>query len=166
MFSHITRVSGCNRALNACFYSAASLKCNCSIMPQIFDIPVFIPRFWYNFFKWATTSIYLLLLRVTRSVSASSLLSRSILTPCWPAIRALHLHFSQQSQYAVGEVLFSLKLLTKPFKLHLLSIYMNKFLIGVSSTNQLKTVIHIKQNMTLKLRWPIFITFLNIFDTE
>lgn len=45
---------------------------------------------------------------VTRFVVVSNLYSRSRRAAFWPAISVLHLHFSQQSQYAVGEVLFSL----------------------------------------------------------
>lgn len=45
---------------------------------------------------------------VTRLVVVSNLYSRSSRAAFWPAISVLHLHFSQQSQYAVGEVLLSL----------------------------------------------------------
>lgn len=45
---------------------------------------------------------------VTRLVVVSNLYSRSRRAAFCPAIRVLHLHFSQQSQYAVGDVLFSL----------------------------------------------------------
>lgn len=51
---------------------------------------------------------YLLFGVVTRLVVVSNLYSRSRRAAFWPAISVLHLHFSQQSQYAVGEVLFSL----------------------------------------------------------
>ena len=47
---------------------------------------------------------------VARSVSLMSLFSSSSRAFCSPGINALHAHFSQQSQYAVGEVRFSLKL--------------------------------------------------------
>lgn len=53
---------------------------------------------------------YLLFGVVTRLVVVSNLYSRSRRAAFWPAIRVLHLHFSQQSQYAVGEVLFSLRI--------------------------------------------------------
>lgn len=51
---------------------------------------------------------YLLFGVVTRLVVVSNLYSRSRRAAFWPAISVLHLHFSQQSQYAVGEVLLSL----------------------------------------------------------
>lgn len=49
---------------------------------------------------------------VTRLVVVSNLYSRSRRAAFCPAIRVLHLHFSQQSQYAVGDVLFSLANMT------------------------------------------------------
>lgn len=49
---------------------------------------------------------------VTRLVVVSNLYSRSRRAAFCPAISVLHLHFSQQSQYAVGEVLFSLANIT------------------------------------------------------
>ena len=52
---------------------------------------------------------YLLFGVVTRSVVVRSLYRRSSRAAFWPAISVLHLHFSQQSQYAVGEVLLSLR---------------------------------------------------------
>lgn len=55
---------------------------------------------------------YRLLGVVTRLVVVSNLYSRSRRAAFCPAIRVLHLHFSQQSQYAVGDVLFSLANIT------------------------------------------------------
>lgn len=51
----------------------------------------------------------LLLGMVTRSVSVSSLCNSVKRALCRPATSALHLHFSQQSQYAVGAVFFNLR---------------------------------------------------------
>lgn len=56
---------------------------------------------------------YRLLGVVTRLVVVSNLYSRSRRAAFWPAISVLHLHFSQQSQYAVGDVLLSLVNTTK-----------------------------------------------------
>ena len=52
---------------------------------------------------------YLELVSLTSSVSANSLLSSSLRAGWLPATRERHLHFSQQSQYAVGDVRFSLE---------------------------------------------------------
>lgn len=61
--------------------------------------------------------VYRLFGLVTRLVVVSSLYSRSRRAAFCPAISVLHLHFSQQSQYAVGEVLLSLGRKTLTFTL-------------------------------------------------
>jgi len=55
---------------------------------------------------------------LTRSVSVRMRLSRSYRAAWLPAIKERHLHFSQQSQYAVGDVFFSLYRTAPDFYFH------------------------------------------------
>lgn len=88
-----------------------SLPCNikANYIKKVMTVVINFELLGCNIKNWRKVKTCLELCWVTRLVSAISRQSRSKRAVWLPWMSALHLHFSQQSQYAVGEVRFNLQ---------------------------------------------------------